>query len=556
MLNSVMEKIHSVLTLQPTEAPTGWSDTLSGMDEMKVLKEVTAHLQGLQMVHVPQAVKLIDAVLSLDRKMVGHTKKATRNYMISLNISRKMQGRIQSVVYDYYRQLYIAYTKFLDIYQYQNKVQIDLEKINLILARHLNVTFQMMKWRYFDDQPAPPGAWLCVHNIIKYAENLAIMNTNLFLYDFHEKETSIASILEQGLMMDTLQAGNLNRVQMQLAERILRTWASNPIFVTKYKQDRYHFSINLGEDKGTQRIRTVEKFADYRFWKTTRLTDMIEAYLCAVDMQKSLDQFGLDGVAPVPVLVKLFKKLRVEWCTEGYERQRRKEKRTKAATLINVSYGLDDICSRLNKIQARNTQSGKNQVRDSFAFEQRIAQQRRNRYSNGCVINPLGNENWWMVDESPSGFAVDLGRNVSDWVTQGRLIGYTKDDDKDTLYIAEIRSVRKLPNGTYRAGMEIISSHSLSVQVSSMQKESSNIEGLSGYFVNSVEASYLREVTFPSLYLGATEDTRQPTSLILPRKRYQRGAKYRLRLDDDEKVVVAGRPLLKHHDWVQVEVTV
>ncbi len=552
MLNSVMEKIHSVFTVQPTEVPTGWSDTISGMDEMSVLKDVTGHLQGIQIVHASQAIKTIEVILSLDRKMVGHTKKATHNYMISLSISRSMQGKIQAVVYEYYRQLYIAYTKFLDVYQFQNKIQIDLEKMNLILARHLNVTFQMMKWRYFDDQPAPPGAWLCVHNIIKYAENLAIMNTNLFLYDFQDKETSIASILEQGLMMDTLQAGNLNRVQMQLTERILRTWASNPIFVTKYKQDRYHFSINLGEDKGTQRIRTVEKFADYRFWKTTRLTDLIEAYLCAVNTQKPLHQFGLEGVAPVAVLVKLFKKLRVEWCTEGYERQRRKEKRTKAGTLINVSYGLDDICSRLSKIQARSSQSSQGQ-RDSFTFEQKIAMQRRNRYANGLSVNPLGNENWWMVDESPSGFAVDLGRNVSDWVTTGRLIGYTKDDDKDTLYIAEIRSVRRLPNGTYRAGMEIIARHGLSVTVSSMQKDEA-LEDLDGYFINNVEASFQREVSFPSLYLGATEDSRHKTSLILPRKRYQRGAQYRVKMNEDERILVAGRPLLTHHDWVQVEV--
>lgn len=553
MFDNMMEKLHSILTVQPTHAPTGWSDTLSGMDEMTVLKDVTAHLKGLQILQATQAIKVIDVVLSLDRKMVGNTKKATRNYMISLSLSRKLQGGIQAVVYDYYRQLYIAYTKFLEVYQYQNKVQIETDKMNLILARHLHTIFQMMKWRYFDDQPAPPGSWSCVHNIIRYAENLAIMNTNLFLYDFHDKETSIASILEQGLMMDTLQAGNLSRVQLQLTERILRTWASNPILVTKYKQDRYHFCLNLSEDRGTQRIRTVEKFADYRFWRTTGLTDQIEAYLCAVDMQKPLDKFGLDGVAPVTVLVKLFKKLRVEWCTEGYERQRRKETRTKTATLINVSYGLEDICMRLNRIQARAAKA-EDTARDDFAFEQKIAQHRRNRALQNPAASLLGNENWWMVDESSSGFAVDLGRNVSDWVNPGRLIGYTKDDDKNVLYIAEIRSVRKLPNGTYRAGVEILGSHGLSVKVSSLQKNS-DIEGLHGYFVDDVEASYQSEITFPSLYLGGTEDTRQMSSLILPRKRYKRGAQYRMRLEDDEKVVVAGRPLLKHHDWVQVEVT-
>jgi hypothetical protein len=43
-------------------------------------------------------------------------------------------------------------------------------------------------------------------------------------------------------------------------------------------------------------------------------------------------------------MVRLFKKLWVDWRAEGYERQHRKEARNKRNKLISVSYGLEDIC--------------------------------------------------------------------------------------------------------------------------------------------------------------------------------------------------------------------
>lgn len=553
MLSNVMHKIQSVLHHHDMQKNLGWMDTLTEMNGLDALKMATAQLAKIQFDSIENMESNIELVLEIDKKSYQNSKKITYKYLTVLRLNKTLETELYNVAYAYQRQLYVAYTQFLDLYLGQNKIIFSNEKINLILCRHLSTTFAMAKWRYFDDQPAPIGTWANVCKVIKCAENLALLNTNLFLYDHQKKETSIATLLERGFMVDTLHKGNYSRMQIQLTEQILKVWATNPLLLNKYKQDRFQFFINVEGDKGPERIRAVEKFADYRFWKTTRLIDKIEAYLCAVDTQKPLAEFGLEKMASTDSLLKLFKKLRVEWCVEGYERQRRKETRIKRNMLINVSYGLEDICRRLNaarpKLDTRPTQ------RDAFGFEMQVAAHRRGQQAPQdyqASQNKLGSENWWLVDESASGFAVDLGKTYSSWIEPGKLIGYTTPEDKELFVIAEIRSVRKQANGTYRAGLKVLGSHGASVQVGRLD-ESNFTEALNGYYVDEADANLSQYNTFSGLLLDREDDSKShKASLILPRCEYKRGSKFRINIEGDDKIIEMGAPLMKQREWVRV----
>ena len=440
MLSVVKHKIQSTLHLEDALNLHTWANTLQEMDALDALRKITERLAKIEFNSNIRLEKRIDLVLDIDRLMYRNATKSTHKFLSLYKLNRKLESDLYDVAYSYQRQLYLAYTQFLDFYQMQIHVQLSIEKMNLILARQLNATFIMAKLRYFDDQPAPVGTWANVCKVIKCAENLAMMNTNIFLYPHKKKETSIASILNRGFMLDTLQKGNYNRLQIQLAEQILKVWASNPVITTAYKIDRYHFFINIETDKGPERIRSVEKFADYRFWKITGLIDMIESYLCAVDTQKPVTEFGLEKMASTEVMVALFKKLRVDWCIEGYERQRRKDGRDKRNKLINVSYGLEDICRRADALNpALDRQPTQ---KDVYDFELKVAMYHKIRTNAKPTTSLLGNENWWAIDESANGIGVDLGKSYSSWIEPGKLIAYTASDNKDVLVIAESCAIR------------------------------------------------------------------------------------------------------------------
>jgi hypothetical protein len=557
MLATVKHKIQAVFYPRDAQKNLGWMDTLTEMDELDALKEITSQLVKIQFTENNILERRIDLVLEIDRKTYTPAKKITHKYLTALNLSREVEANIYNVVYLYQRQLYVAYTQFLDFYQAQNKIVLDDAKMNLILARHLNATFAAAKWRYFDDQPAPIGTWANVCKVIKCAENLSIMNTNLFLYDYQNKETSLATILKQGFMMDTLHKGSYSRVQIQITEQILKIWATNPLITIKNKQDKYQFFINIESDKGPERIRAVEKFADYRFWKTTRLVDKIEAYLCAVDTQKPLQVFGLEKMASTEVIVKLFKKLRVDWCVEGYERQRRSEPRNKRNKLINVSYGLEDICRRLNAAKPKLVIEPMQKDDGLYDFEMRVATHRAHQQAPQVFTpnqNKLGSENWWLVDESARGFGVDLGKTYSSWIETGKLIGYTSQEDKDLFVIAEIKSIRKQANGTYRAGLEVLGTHGTSVKVGRVDRNNF-AEALSGYFVEDKDTDLSHLNTYSGVFLGKENDSKShKASIILPRSEYKRGNKFKINIDGNDEVLEMGVPLMKQREWVRVAI--
>ena len=563
MLATVIHKIQTVLHRQELQHHLGWMNTLTEMDALDALKETTSRLARIQFDSNESLGIGIDLLLEIDSKTYRNAKKITYKYLTILKVNTEHENEIFNSAYAYQRQLYVAYAQFLDLYQAQNKVLINVEKMNLILCRYINATNEMTKWRYFDDQPAPIGTWKNVCKVIKCSENLAILNTNLFMYDDQRIECSLAALLKQGFMMATLHKGSYSRVQIQLTEQTLNIWATNPLLVSKHKLDKFQFFINTESDKGPERIRAVEKFADYRYWKTTCLVDKIEAYLCAVDMQKPLQSFGLEKMASTDVMVKLFKKLRVDWCVEGYERQRRKEARNKRNTLISVNHGLEDICRRLSATKPKLLVQPMHEEDGQAEFEVRVAtyhaQARAPQFYQTVQSkqNNLGSENWWLVDESANGFGVDLGKTYSNWIELGKLIGYTTPDDRELFVIAEIKNIRKQANGNYRAGLEVLGSNSAAVKLGRLDQDNFS-EVLSGYFVDDTEAKPSQAKlgqanAFSGLLFDSQGDNKShKASLVMPRREYKRGNKLVINVEGDEKVVEMGALLSKQQDWVRL----
>ncbi len=564
-LLAIKQKIQTAIHHQVLAKNLVWMNTLTEMDELAALKETTARLAKIQF-DSKQALNIgIDLVLEIDSKSYKNAKKITYKYLTILKTNTVLEAELFNSAYSYQRQLYVAYSQFLDLYQAQNTVLISVEKLNLILCRHINATNSMAKWRYFDDQAAPIGTWENVCKVIKCAENLAILNTNLFLYDYQRKECSLAALLKQGFMMSTLHKSSYSRLQIQLTEQIIKVWATNPLLLNKHKLDKFQFFINVESDKGPERIRAVEKFADYRYWKTTRLVDKIEAYLCAVDTQKPLQPFGLEKMASADVLVKLFKKLRVDWCVEGYERQRRKEARNKRNKLISVTYGLEDICRRLSAtkstfiVEPIQEEEGEQHDYEVRVATHNVVSKPLQVYQPMQVYQPthkkqnnLGSENWWMVDESANGFGVDLGKTYHHWIDVGKLIGYTTPEDRELFVIAEIKSIRKQANGNYRAGLAVLGSHSAAVKLGRLNQNNFS-EVLSGYFVNDAEGKLSQGNAFSGLLFDHQNDKRtHKASLVIPRSEYKRGSKLVINVEGDEKVLEMGALLSKQHDWVRL----
>jgi hypothetical protein len=546
MLSMTLNKLHSIFHQQELQKSLAWVDTITEADELEVLKKAADQLTKINFDVTKMHEADIDAVIKIDKKLHLHANKMTHQYLTMVNLNKSLESEVYNAVYSYHRLLCVAYTRFLETYLAQKKTVLAEDKLNLILCLNLNATFAMAKWRYFDDQAAPTGTWINVCKIIKCAENLSMLNTSLFMYEHQKKETSVAALLKRGFMLSTLQKGNYNRLQIQLADQVMKTWATNPLILNKYKQDIFQFSIDVNTDSGPTRIRGIERFADYRFWKTSRLVDNIEAYLCAVDLQKPLQPFGLEKLASVETIVQLFKKLRVDWCVKGYERQRRSHNRVKRNKLITIHYGLDDICSYINEVKTQPAFQAGSEL--DVSWMQRGA----SRAHADANQSRLKTEQWMIVDESIGGFAVDLGGTYSSWIEPGKLVSYTIHGDADLLVIAEIKSIKKQKNGAFRAGLAVLTSGAATVEVERLDRNSFS-EPVSGFFIDENEADLKSLNTFVGLFLDKNDDSKgSKASIIVPRSEYKRGNKLSVNINGNEQTFEMGAVLMKQRDWVRV----
>jgi hypothetical protein len=548
MLGTVIHKVQEVIYSNALPHKADLIHHFSGLTEMELLSKVTEQLMQVGKIKHKQLLRSIDFVISLDEEVYPKLRSVTHNYLKSMSKNIDLQNEVQEAVHQYLRQLYTAYAIVITAYQNQSKLKLTPEKTNLLLGRFLNAAFIMAKWRYFDDQPAPLGMWKSVHKVIRVAEELAVMNSVFFLYEFQRKETSIAALLKRGFMLDTLQAGSYSQIQIELTDRILKTWSTNPLITNRIaRQKEYQFFIHLSEDNRPQRIRGAKQHKDFRFWRTNDVLDLIESYLCAVDTRRPLDQFNIHTMASTEDIVSLFKKLRVDWCVKGYKRQRRVEDRSAKFSVLNVSHGIHDICQRVRALNHVGTKTSNNANYDQLSLLP------TNESQHNYELNIIARENWVMLEESSSGFSVELGIELRSWVKAGTLIGYSTIDNANHIALAEIRAVRKKANGTCRIGLLKISPKAIVIDANKLQKSTSHYS-ISGHIADGGEENIAYSDSFSGLFIEG--ELQERSRLILPRCHYKRAARYRLKINDDYHLVLAGQVVSNHREWVCFELIV
>jgi hypothetical protein len=551
MFGHVLQKVQQVVHSKASQLDPNWDTASSHMTEIEMLMAMKQALTKVCSVKSKNLVERIKLVMDMDEKSYRKMQELTHNYLKLINKNKELKEDVALAAYDYLRQLYTTYSTLLSEYQQKSSPVLNAEKLNMLLARYLNAAFMMNKWRYFDDQPAPVGVWRNVHQVIKIAEELTMMNKDLFLYDFQNKETSLATILKRGFMLNTLQKESYTPVQIELTDRVLKTWSTNPKISNRYTtKNEYQFFIHLDEDKGPKRLRSAKQHPEFRYWKTDRIVDLMETYLCAVDTGKSLAQFNLVTKANTEDLVRLFKKLRVDWCIKGYKRQRREEERVAKFSVLNVSHGFDQIRLHILYLDSKtkHVQSVTEEGYQALSTEVQYFKAHQTSQQSSKYVR----ENWVMLEESAQGFSVEFGKKISDWVKSGALIGYSTSENIKHVALAEIKTVRKITNGHHRVGLSKLCSNAVLLTINKVEKNTLS-RTVAGY-IDGDEKSLVVLDEFSGFFID--DDRAEKPRLIVPRYQYKRASRYRVTMNGGYITVLAGDVVSSHREWICFDVIV
>ena len=220
--------------------------------------------------------------------------------------------------------------------------------------------------------------------------------------------------------------------------------------------------------------------------------------------------------------------------------------------MLNIYNDFDDICKKLGPNSSSIVNASANKL-DATSFELRVAMHAPVKTTGKSYQKNQALDTWLIVDESPNGLGIKLGTEVADWVEPGKLVGFSSQDNLQQFVIAEIRSIKKLPNGRYRVGVEVFDRQSKVVQISQLNHDSIK-EVAKDYFIDFSNIEDNKQVAFSGLFLLNYSQKGQIPMMIIPKSEYKAASQYSINIDGDERRVVVERAMSHYDDWVRVKV--
>lgn len=541
---------------QPDEKPDYHSVFLSKLDKIddyEVLKASADFIAKLKATEDINLESCMQALYAIEEKNKPLLDGFVTKYLTIKDINKKLANELELANYTYLRQIYLAYLQTTDAYFKQDPTLFSKKEAAKLFCRQLTAGFAMAKWRYFDDRPAPVDFWLRVYKTFSHAEMLSILDEKVAIFTSDETPTNCQILILVGQMLSTLQINNYSAKEIQLTEQFLKHWMQTITFEKSSEVDQYQFYCDLTADFGCKRTRLIKPSNQYRLWKTGELIQQMDDFLVAIETNKVSQSSYILQMGKVADTTNLFKKLRLDWAVNNYKRQRRNSSREKVDYVLQVHYGLEQICQHLMRAKKSYQAHA-----DHFDFELALDSHKKmmNAQSTNSIVMDIAIEKWQMVDKSATGFGVNLGRNPADWVKVGKLIGYYSPENKSEYQLAEIKSIKRQADGQYKAGLEVIGQPSQLVQASLVDEKQSS--AVSGYVVDDSSIGDNLASTFASILLKTTPslDTKnQPVaSIIMPSISYQRGGQYKVNIDDHDIQIQTGAIVARNAEWVRVAI--
>lgn len=521
--------------------------TIASLPILDALHQSTALLLALGKDKESFYAEHLDYLYAIEAINAPKLAQLTSDMFAKGSLDRALLTTFDATVSQYCKRLFLELVLMAEnMHKELVHGQVSHQQYAAHLCKALNAGLNIIEWRYFDDQPAPTVTWSNLHRLYQLAENSSLLYTRVRLNYVQTHKVDFASLYMTCAMLYTLHQSNFTANEIHITSKLLVGWMQDVFIEKTYSQDRHQYYVDLNVTKGADRVRANNVMANGRYWITSEMVKRIDAYISAMRESALPNTSRILAHGSVTLLYRLFKKLSIEWSFTHYKRQRRKVSRTSVDKKVFATYGLAQICEYLAMYDnAHPAALKKNIVEETQRLAEELSQVERKLLAR----QPLH-----VVDESYNGFGVDLGKTPIGYMQVGHLIGCWHPSNPNQYVVAEIKSVRKQKNGHYRAGLQIISSHSILIKLSKLERNT--VELSEGCYLD--EGELVTSNTQPKmncLLIPAHDglDIALP-SLIIPTEEYQQHRHFSFLTNGDEKTVEIGLPLAKQADWVRAAI--
>jgi len=223
-------------------------------------------------------------------------------------------------------------------------------------------------------------------------------------------------------------------------------------------------------------------------------------------------QLGLGEDCRLPGCLDFLDDIARMWAPNA-QRVQRQHERLRVMKMIEVVYGLNEICAGVKQDNLESVQETASENKFELSYEEMldvrlygfVTQRTQTKLDNvkedKLSEPPPVHERWVMENESEKGYGATLNEVANDWIRLGKLVAL-KPERSSHWRIGVVRRMNKLASSQHYVGIEILSNTPVMVMLKPRQARAN-----SGYLINGVDAV---DVVLPVAGLSSTLKERMP----------------------------------------------
>ena len=181
-----------------------------------------------------------------------------------------------------------------------------LELAHRVTGLALDAIHGLMKWGYFLGEPARSAPWRQLHALYALADADGVARAPFLLHPAQENfKPTVQSLYLRTLVLDLLNAGNLSRAQIEIADGWFSSWCQEYSLDTEFVPGKHLFYVDLDSPGGMRLLRGDTPGDSARYLGADALKAQIEDVQSGLRHGRLYAGYGSGALFPVEEHVAL-----------------------------------------------------------------------------------------------------------------------------------------------------------------------------------------------------------------------------------------------------------
>lgn len=518
-----------------------WLPELAHLDPIAAINLSIKHINSIVNDHALSVAEKIHLILLIEDANHDVLTQQITAFIKLDNLKTEITHHLVDVNYAYYRVVFLAYTKLIDLSFNKLPEQQPQQTIKLlVLSRAVITSIHMLKWRYFDRASAPANLWSQINTLYQYAVEHHLNHVSLRPYQ-DSPNTTIDSLFLQIWMLGNLNFSGLLKPQIETVSELLAL-SMHEIKIEDKWHPKHAFYLELNKDQPARHMRKVIPNPPALFWHIDAFELSIAQSLKLQHLQHACSFKDL-AIKNSYLFEDTLHYLLKEWSRHGYQRQRRKEIRHDIIKTATVSVGIVGVLELLQQLDLNH--SSVKSLLDGNLSRKSVQTRVVNQGNTNTLL--VGKEKWHILNESTLGLGIFTSQEAGAIVKPNKLVAILTARTHTGPAIGIIRNSKQMSGAKLKIGIELLTeSPQLALLKKFEVKKDTEDESAS------LAANEHFNIPFYGIHIPHINALNKPSSLIMPKIEFFPNTFYEIHFKNKREIVKFEAPSEQGDDWVAV----